>query len=210
MKTLTKRLIQRGFSLIELMIVVAIIGILAAIAIPNFQKFQAKSRQAEAKADLAAIYTAERAFQAEYQVYAGDLIAMGYYPSGIFRYNHGFGKTNNLPVTFNGSCSLGAGVACQNVAGTALTAAALCPGSSTVVNGAGAYLIATLPVTVTNLNNTCGIIDLPVAPPAIAAANAAANAAFLAAATSKNVNGGNADTWTIDQGKALINTVGGI
>jgi len=49
-----------GFTLIELMIVVAIIGILAAIAIPNFLKFQCKSKQSEAKTNLSGIFTARR------------------------------------------------------------------------------------------------------------------------------------------------------
>jgi type IV pilus assembly protein PilA len=60
---------REGFTLIELMIVVAIIGILAAIAIPNFLRFQLRSKTGEAKANLAAIRTAEEGYFSEYGVY---------------------------------------------------------------------------------------------------------------------------------------------
>ena len=64
---------QKGFTLIELMIVVAIIGILAAIAIPNFLQYQMKSRQSEAKTNLQAIRTSEISFQAERGCYLSIL-----------------------------------------------------------------------------------------------------------------------------------------
>lgn len=56
---------QKGFTLIELMIVVAIIGILAAIAIPNFLNYQLKAKTAEAKTNLGAIRTSQETFNAE-------------------------------------------------------------------------------------------------------------------------------------------------
>ncbi len=62
---------QEGFTLIELMIVVAIIGILAAIAIPNFLQYQLKSRQSEVKTNLQSIKTSEVAFQGERGCYIG-------------------------------------------------------------------------------------------------------------------------------------------
>jgi len=68
---------QKGFTLIELMIVVAIIGILAAIAIPNFLTYQMKSRQSEAKTNLQAIKTSEVAFQAERGCYIGVAVELG-------------------------------------------------------------------------------------------------------------------------------------
>ncbi len=67
MKKLNAR--RGGFTLIELMIVVAIIGILAAIAIPNFLRFQLKAKSSEGKTNLAAIRTAEESYYAEYGYY---------------------------------------------------------------------------------------------------------------------------------------------
>lgn len=73
---------QDGFTLVELMVVVAIIGLLSAVAIPNFKKYQAKAKISEAKLQLSALYTAEAAFFSDYNMYAGCLRYMGFDPNG--------------------------------------------------------------------------------------------------------------------------------
>jgi type IV pilus assembly protein PilA len=101
---------QKGFTLIELMIVVAIIGILAAIAIPNFLQYQMKSRQSEAKTNLQAIRTSEIAFQAERGCYIGAAGEGVVAPAG---------GTKTIPLTWTGNAVTNpVGGWCQAAAGT--------------------------------------------------------------------------------------------
>lgn len=85
------KLNQKGFSLVELMVVVAIIGILATIGIPQYQKFMAKARQSEAKTHLNGIYQGESSFFTEYNMYTTNMQAIGAGAVGVgLRYNAGF------------------------------------------------------------------------------------------------------------------------
>mgnify|MGYP001324517829 CR=1 FL=1 len=82
---------RNGFSLVELMVVVAIIGILAVIGIPQYQKFMAKARQAEAKTHLNSIFQGETSYFTEHGTYTGNMATIGAGAVGQnLRYNAGF------------------------------------------------------------------------------------------------------------------------
>lgn len=200
---LRSRKSQGGFSLVELMVVVAIIGVLAAIAVPAVNKYIAKARQSEAKTNLSALYTSEKAFYAEYSVYDTRFAAIGFNPEGALRYNIGFSGVGVQANASNGYT--------PNPPPAADIAANTYCGQNGVMTAAGCTLVR-------------GATNAP--PPGIVVAMCLANAgAGIAAGCTTNANGtfqagagarimstGGAgdDYWSIDSTKTLRNTLTGI
>jgi type IV pilus assembly protein PilA len=83
LKIFRKKEGQKGFTLIELMIVIAIIGILAAIAIPQFVSYRQKGYNTQAKGELKSFYTACQAYFSDVPTSTGDCTAAQVAPNFI-------------------------------------------------------------------------------------------------------------------------------
>jgi len=104
---------NRGFTLVELLIVVAIIGVLSTIGVPTFKKMVQKAKKSEAKTSLGALYTAETAFFSEYGFYGNNLPGIAYELDGS--------SANRLYVTGFPSATCSAAAAIAPSATTAAT-----------------------------------------------------------------------------------------
>lgn len=97
---------KKGFTLIELMIVVAIIGILAAIAIPNFLNYQCKSKQGEAKQNLGSLAKNEEAYRTEYDTFSNNTAVIGFATTGKTRYSYWVSGATSASYQGNASTGL--------------------------------------------------------------------------------------------------------
>ena len=107
-----KRTTETGFTLIELMIVVVIIGILAAIAYPSYRNYSLKGKRTEAIAAITDIAGAQEKFYSENLRYAGTISSLNGYlgkptpmptQTGLYNITIGGGPSYSITATAQGS-----------------------------------------------------------------------------------------------------------
>ncbi|MGK5085918.1 hypothetical protein WDW86_00010 [Bdellovibrionota bacterium FG-2] len=176
---------------------VAIIGILTAVAIPNYQKFQAKARQTEAKVALASLYTAEKSFSSDKSSFSACLPAVGFgvETSSNRYYTVGFDSNVVSSSCGNGTqpCYAdGFNPLNTTACGAAGTAKSRFDGNKAVSGASPTYNNVDLDTTTTAVQ---GVISTGYF--------RAAAGGFIGSTSSR-------DQWTMDQDKLLINVQSGI
>lgn len=89
--------VQRNWAIAGLLLTIIfplVFGVMAAIALPNFARYQAKAQQSEAKISLTALLAGEKAWRAEYATYTSELDRLGLDPASLTRYKIGFASTD--------------------------------------------------------------------------------------------------------------------
>ncbi len=89
---------SRGFTIIELVIVMGVIGLLASVALPRYTQYQARARQAEPKANLKGWYNAESSIFAERGTFTEVMSDTGYTPNRGNRYQYIFSSACTYEV----------------------------------------------------------------------------------------------------------------
>lgn len=92
---------QKGFSLIELMVTIAIMAILSVIAIPSYKSFQARARQKEGLNLMTTYYTAAHATFAEFDLFPGNFVATAFAPVGALNYRIQAADGTDIPGALN-------------------------------------------------------------------------------------------------------------
>ena len=77
---------HNGFSIIEVMVVVTIIGLLAVISVPNYQEFKRNSHRQAATAHLASYHRSAKIMIGEFGYNPGNFVAIGFEPEGDYYY----------------------------------------------------------------------------------------------------------------------------
>lgn len=150
---------SRGFTLVELMVVVAIIGILSAIAVPNFKKYQAKSKQSEAKIQLAAVYSTEVSANADYDTFATCISDLGYETPPKGYYIVGFSAHDTTTAGY----VTGRGGTCGSTGTFAILPTQLLEANATNTNATASDIASVTPTTSAFTASAAGNISTAVA-----------------------------------------------
>jgi len=171
------------------MVTVSIIGILAAIAVPSYQYSQAKAKVFEAKANLAALFSAEASVSLDQGSYSACLADIGFTPV-VRYYSIGFNASDLATLLV---CGPKGDVSCMNTFA----------GGAAVACSAGTLVSATLSVggavpTLDSGDSTSNLL------------NTITRTTFKAEAVGQiSSTGTSSDTWTIDHTNTLSNVTQG-